>query len=89
MEYRATEEAIEKLNEYKLTEIDVYREYKSRKEAIKRDTIEDIVMEWKGNELVILPEDKKVFIFCYGQAIEQETEEYPKIEYKNNKWQKK
>ncbi len=89
MKYIATEEAIVKLNEYGMNEIDVVKEHKSLYD-FEHDKIDigDVVMNWKNKNLIITPLGKNTtMIFVYGQNIDKSYEDLPEIVYKN-KWVK-
>lgn len=90
MKYIATEEAIEKANEYGLTEHEVIQEFNARVKLYSEDKIDDLVFDWKGKEIVVLPIGQKtVMMFVYGQEIKGSYENLPIYKYKNNKWVKK
>lgn len=90
MKYIATDEAIKKANEYGLTEHEVLQEYKARQKLYKNEDLSDLVLEWKGKEIVVLPiGEKTAILFLYGQEIEGSYEDLPEYKYKNNEWIKK
>lgn len=90
MKYVATEEAIVKANEYGLTELEVVQEYKARRKAYEEDDISQLVLNWKGKEIVICPVGQKTAVmFLYGHALQCSYEDLPEYVYKNNKWIRK
>lgn len=90
MKYIATDEAIAKANEYGLTEHEVIQEFNARVKLYSEDKIDDLVFDWKGKEIVVLPIGKQtVMMFVYGQEIKGSYEDLPSIKYKNNEWIKK
>lgn len=90
MKYIATDEAIKKANEYGLTEHEVIQEFKARVKLYSEDKIDDLVFDWKGKEIVVLPIGKQtVMMFVYGQEIKGSYEDLPVYKYKNNQWIKK
>lgn len=89
MRYIATDEAIAKANEYGLTEHEVKQEYKARLKLYSEEKLDDLVFDWKGKEIVVLPIGAKtVMMFVYGQELKGSYEDLPMYQYKNNKWVK-
>ena len=89
MKYIATDEALIKLNMYGMTEIDVVKEFKGRKKCHedKDGNMGDLVLNWKNEDIVILPlGEKTAILFVYGQELKTSYEDLPEIEYKENKW---
>ena len=87
MRFMATDGAVEKLNRYQLTEFEVSQEALSRLEAEEKEDIGCIVLNWKNEDLIILPVGKKTaIIFEYGKEIEGSYENLPIIRYRDNHW---
>lgn len=87
MKYIATDEALIKLNEYGMTEHEVRQEFNGRLKAQNDGDMGDLVLNWKNENIVILPLGKKTAIlFLYGQEVKGSYEDLPEIVYKNNKW---
>lgn len=90
MKYIATDEAIEKANEYGLTEHEVMQEFKARVKLYSEDNLDDLVFDWKGKEIVVLPIGRETaMMFVYGQDLNGSYEDLPQYVYKNNQWIKK
>ena len=89
MKYIATEGAITKLNTYELTEYDVTREFKSRIEVEKTGDMTKAFINWKNEDLIILPLSKKTaLIYEYGKEIKGSYEDLPEIKF-DGIWKKK
>ncbi len=87
MKYIATEEALEKLNKYKVTEHEVMQEINARRKVYEEHNLDDLVLNWKGKEIVALPIGKTTAIlFIFGQEMKGSYEDLPQIVYKKNKW---
>lgn len=92
MKYIATDEALIKLNMYGLTELEVVQEFRGRKKChnTKDGNMGDLVLNWKNEDIVILPlGEKTALLFVYGQELKTSYEDLPEIEYKENKWRYK
>lgn len=88
MRYIATNDALIKLNVYGMTEHEVIQEFNGRVKANSKDgNIGDIVLNWKNEDIVILPIGiKTALLFVYGQEIKCSYEDLPQIVFKENKW---
>lgn len=87
LKYIATEEALVKLNMYGLTELEVAKEFKGRLKCQEDGDMGDLVLNWKNEDIVILPMGKKTAVlFVYGQEIKGSYEDLPEVIYKDNKW---
>lgn len=91
MRFIATNEALIKLNLYGLSEKEVIQEFEGRLKCEEEDgTMGDLIINWKNEDLVILPLGKKTaIIFEYGQELKGSYEDLPQIVYRDNKWQLK
>lgn len=90
MKYIATDEAIVKANEYGLTEHEVMQEFNARVKLYEEDNLDELVFNWKGKEIVVLPIGKTTaMMFIYGQDLNCSYEDLPTYIYKDNKWIKK
>ena len=88
MKYISTNDALIKLNMYGLTEHEVIQEFNGRVKAnSEAGNIGDIVLNWKNEDIIILPIGKKTaLLFVYGQEIKGSYEDLPQVIYKNDKW---
>ena len=87
MEYKATRNALEKINTYKLTEKEINEINESVKQAkVKEGKITDVLINWKNKDIVVFPmAEKEIYLYVYGEN------EIPNIniKYENKKWIKK
>lgn len=89
MKFIATDEAIAKANEYGLTEHEVIQEFNARVKLYSEDKLDDLVFDWKGKEIVVLPIGKKTaMMFVYGQELKGSYEDLPQYKFKKNMWVK-
>jgi hypothetical protein len=88
MKFIATHDAIDILNASNLTEIDVYKEFKSFKNLEDGNIeVKDLIFNWKNENLIIAPIGKNsALIMVYGEELNQSYEDLPEIIYKNNEW---
>lgn len=90
MKYIATEEAIKKANEYGLTEHEVIQEFNARVKLYSEEKLDDLVLDWKGKEIVVLPIGRETtMMFVFGQELKGSYEDLPQYVYRNDKWVKK
>ena len=70
-----------------MTEHEVRQEFNGRLKAQNDGDMGDLILNWKNENIVILPLGKKTAIlFLYGQEVKGSYEDLPEIVYKNNKW---
>ena len=87
LKYIATNEALIKLNNYRLTEHEVRQEFNGRLKCQTDGDMGDLILNWKNKDMVILPLGKKTAVlFEYGQEIKGSYEDLPEIKYKEDKW---
>ena len=90
MRFLATDEAIVKLNSYGCTEKEIVNEVKQRLKVNESGLFEDMVLDWKQRDLVVLPVGKETaLIIEYGTELEGSYEDLPMIKYSDGKWIKK
>lgn len=91
MKFIATHDAIIKLNQYCMTEMDVTKEFQSYRDVeTGKSDVGKMVMNWKNEDLIIAPIGRKTaLIMVYGEELNQSYEELPEIEYKENEWKVK
>ena len=90
MRYISTIEAMDRLNTFGMTEHEVIQEFKGRLKCEIDGNMGDLIINWKNEDVVILPLGQKTaFLFVYGQELKCSYEDLPQIEYKNEKWQLK
>ena len=90
MRYISTIEAMDRLNTFGMTELEVIQEFNGRLKCEEDGDMGDLIINWKNEDVVILPLGKKTAIlFVYGQELKCSYEDLPQIEYKNDKWQLK
>ena len=90
MKYIATNDAMDKLNIYGLTEHEVIQEFKGKQKCMSDGNMGDLIINWKNEDLIILPIGRKTaLIFEYGKEIKGSYEDLPEIEYKEEMWSMK
>ena len=74
-----------------MTEHEVIQEFNGRVKADSDEgNIGDLVLNWKNEDIVIMPIGiKTAFLFVYGQELKCSYEDLPQIIYDNEVWKLK
>lgn len=88
MRFIATKEAINKLNAYKMTEMEVAQEHKALWNIEhERGNIGQAIINFKNKDLIIAPVGKRTaLIYKYKQEIKGDYRALPEIEFNGKEW---